>query len=38
MKVKIVAEMTAEERDNLMNEQEYTRFFYWTRVFVKPAK
>ena len=21
-----------------MNETEYTRFFYWTRVFVKPAK
>lgn len=22
----------------IMNEEEYTRFFYWTRVFVKPAK
>ena len=22
----------------IMNETEYTRFFYWTRVFVKPAK
>ena len=22
----------------IMNETEYTRFFYWTRVFVKPGK
>lgn len=22
----------------IMTEEEYTRFFYWTRVFVKPAK
>lgn len=22
----------------IMSETEYTRFFYWTRVFVKPAK
>ena len=22
----------------IMTEQEYTRYFYWTKVFVKPAK
>ena len=22
----------------IMTQEEYTRFFYWTRVFVKPAK
>lgn len=27
-----------QEAGNIMTETEYTRFFYWTRVFVKPAK
>lgn len=26
------------ETTGIMNEEEYTRYFYWTRVFVKPAK
>lgn len=27
-----------QESTGIMNEEEYTRYFYWTRVFVKPAK